>query len=47
MNWTDDYLYFDYAIGIINDDDTFNKIQNIDFFSTDTYFKKNMFKGLT
>lgn len=31
MNWTDDFLYFDYAIGVINDDDAFSIIQNIDF----------------
>lgn len=35
MNWSDDYLYFDYAIGVINDDNTLNKIQNIDFSNTD------------
>ena len=31
MNWTDDYLYFDYALGVINDDETLNKIKKIDF----------------
>lgn len=35
MNWSDDYLYFDYAIGVINDANTLNKIQNIDFSNTD------------
>lgn len=34
MNWTDDYLYFDYAIGVIDDDETFNQIQNLDFSNT-------------
>jgi len=29
MNWSDDYLYFDYAVGIINDEETFNKIQSV------------------
>lgn len=35
MNWSDDYLYFDYCLGVINDENTFNKMQNIDFSNTD------------
>jgi hypothetical protein len=34
MNWTDNYLYFDYCLGVINDDDTLNKIKKIDFSNT-------------
>lgn len=35
MNWTDDYLYFDYALGTIDDEETLDKIKNIDFSNTD------------
>jgi len=31
MNWHDDYLYFDYAIGVINDDITLSELKKIDF----------------
>jgi len=34
MNWSDDYLYFDYVIGVINDESILNKIKNIDFSKT-------------
>lgn len=30
MNWSDEYLYFDYALGVIDDEDTLNKIKSID-----------------
>ncbi|MCI8568599.1 MAG: hypothetical protein HFJ11_01295 [Bacilli bacterium] len=35
MNWSEDYLYFDYALGVIDDEDTLNKIKPIDFSNTD------------
>lgn len=35
MNWSEDYLYFDYALGVIDDEDTLNKIKAIDFFNTE------------
>ncbi len=35
MNWTDDYLYFDYALGVIDDEKTLKKLKNIDFSETD------------
>jgi hypothetical protein len=35
MNWTEDYLYFDYALGVIDDEDTLNKIKSIDLFETE------------
>ena len=35
MNWSEDYLYFDYAWGVIDDEDTLNKIKPIDFSNTD------------
>lgn len=45
MNWSDDYLYFDYALGVIDDEDTLNKIKLIDFsdkgFDTE-YFELNL-----
>lgn len=31
MNWRNDYLYFDYALGVINDEETLKKLRNIDF----------------
>lgn len=31
MNWRNDYLYFDYALGVINDEETLEKLRNIDF----------------
>lgn len=34
MNWTDDYLYFDYALGVIDDESTLNKLKTIDFSKT-------------
>lgn len=34
MNWTSDYLYFDYALGVIDDEDTLSKIKSIDFSNT-------------
>lgn len=34
MNWTDDYLYFDYALGVIDNPQILNKIKNIDFSNT-------------
>lgn len=45
MNWTDDYLYFDYALGVIDDEDTLNKIKLIDFSDKDfdtEYFEINL-----
>ena len=35
MNWTKDYLYFDYALGVIDDEETFGKLKTIDFSNTD------------
>lgn len=35
MNWTEDYLFFDYAIGTINDEDNLKIIGNIDFSKTE------------
>lgn len=35
MNWTDDYLYFDYALGVIDDEKTLKKLKSIDFSKTD------------
>lgn len=35
MNWSEDYLNFDYAIGVIEDEDTLNKIKSLDFSNTD------------
>lgn len=35
MNWTDDYLYFDYALGVIDDESTLNKLKTINFSKTD------------
>ena len=35
MNWSEDYLHFDYAIGVIDDEDTLNNIKKIDFSNTD------------
>ncbi len=35
MNWTEDYLYFDYALGVIDDEDTLNKIKSIDLSKTE------------
>ncbi len=35
MNWAEDYLYFDYALGVINDEDTLNKIKSIDLSETE------------
>ena len=31
MNWSDDYLYFDYAIGVIDNDIILEKLKNISF----------------
>lgn len=31
MNWSDDYLYFDYALGTIDDEEVLEKLKNIDF----------------
>lgn len=35
MNWTADYLYFDYALGVIDDERTLNELKTIDFSKTD------------
>lgn len=35
MNWTEDYLYFDYAIGVIDDEDTLSKMKSIDLSETE------------
>lgn len=35
MNWSEDYLYFDYALRVIDDEDTLSKIKPIDFSNTD------------
>lgn len=42
MNWTDDYLFFDYAIGTINNEDSLKIIGNIDFSKTE--FKPEYFE---
>lgn len=34
MNWTDDYLYFDYALGVIDDEETLKGLKLIDFSNT-------------
>ena len=34
MSWSEDYLYFDYALGVIDDEDILNKIKSIDFYKT-------------
>lgn len=34
MNWTKDYIYFDYALGIINDDATLKILNKINFSKT-------------
>ncbi|MCM1052796.1 MAG: hypothetical protein NC483_02295 [Ruminococcus sp.] len=34
MNWTKDYLYFDYAVGVINNEEILKKLKNIDFSNT-------------
>ena len=34
MNWTDDYLYFDYALGVINNEKVLENLKNIDFSNT-------------
>lgn len=34
-NWSADYLYFDYALGVIDDEDTLKKIKTIDFSQTE------------
>ncbi len=34
MNWTKDYLYFDYAIGTIDNECILKKLKNIDFSET-------------
>lgn len=31
MNWTNDYLYFDYALGVIDDEETLEKLKNIPY----------------
>lgn len=35
MNWTEDYLYFDYALGVIDDEETLNKLRAIDLSGTE------------
>lgn len=42
MNWTDDYLYFDYALGVIDDEDILNEIKLINF--TDAGFDPEYFE---
>lgn len=32
MNWTDDYLYFDYAYGVIDDEKSLSILNSINFF---------------
>lgn len=34
MNWTEDYLYFDYALGVIDDETTLKRLKSIDFANT-------------
>lgn len=34
MNWTKDYFYFDYALGVLDDEDTLNKLKSIDLSET-------------
>ena len=34
MNWTEDDLYFDYALGVIEDDATLKLIKSVDFTNT-------------
>lgn len=31
MNWTDNYLYFDYALGVINNDEVLDKLKKLIF----------------
>ena len=31
MNWSDDFKYFDYALGVINDEETLDILKQIDF----------------
>lgn len=35
MNWSEDYLYFDYALGVIDDEDTLNQIKSIGLSETE------------
>ena len=34
MNWTENYLYFDYALGVIGDEDTLDKMKSVDLYKT-------------
>ena len=36
MNWSKDYSYFDYALGVIGDDDTLSKIKELDLLKRDS-----------
>lgn len=42
MNWSKDYLYSEYAIGVIDDKKTLEKIKQIDF--SNTMFKPKYFE---
>lgn len=35
MNWTDDYLYFEYALGVIDNEKVLDKLKTIDFSNTE------------
>ena len=35
MNWTENYLYFDYALGVIGDEDTLDKMKSVDLSKTE------------
>ncbi len=34
MNWTDNYLYFDYTLGVINNEEVLDILKTIDFSNT-------------
>ncbi len=36
MNWSKDYSYFDYALGVIDDEDTLSKIKKFDLSKKDS-----------
>lgn len=35
MNWTENYLYFDYALGVIDDENTLSELKSINFSNTE------------
>lgn len=45
MNWTEDNLYFDYALGVIEDEETLRRLKSIHFEDTNfdtTYVEINL-----